>query len=172
MDRAVMEYLSKKMHEIEEHHGHRHHDEDSGKYHRGRYYGEYEQGRHYEDDDYDEYEERHARHPKLTRDDAKRWKRMMENFDGTHGEHYDREQTEQAAEKLGIRFDDFSEMEFCLAVNMMYSDYGHVLRKYIPSDKELHVCAELAQAFLEDPDGPGPSVKLALYFHCIVDGDK
>jgi hypothetical protein len=166
-----MEYLSRKMHDIEEHRSHKRHDDEAHKYHRGRYYGEYEQGRHYDDDDYEEYEEHREHMPKLTRDDAKRWKKMMENFDGTHGEHYSREQTEQAAEKLDISFDDFSEMEFCLAVNMIYSDYGHILHKYVSPDKELHACAELAKAFLEDPDGPGPSVKLALYYHCIVNAD-
>jgi hypothetical protein len=96
---------------------------------------------------------------------------MMENFDGTRGEHYNAEQVRDVAEKLDIRFNEYSETDFCLTVNMMYSDYGRVLKKYVPPDKELHVCAELAKAFLEDPDGPEPSEKLALYFHCIVSSD-
>ena len=140
--------------------------EDSRDYHKGRYYGEYEDSRDYEDGrDY------HDVPPRLSKSDAKRWKKMMENFDGTRGEHYSSEQTEEVAEKLGISFDEYSEMDFCLTVNMMYSDYGHVLKKYVSPDKELHVCAELAKAFLEDPDGPDPSEKLALYFHCIVSPD-
>lgn len=106
---------------------------------------------------------------RLSKHDMKRWKQMLENVDGTRGPHYDMVQTMQAAEKLGIRFDEYDEGEFCLAVNMMYADYGQVVKKHAGGDKELMCCAELAKAFLEDPDGPDPSEKLALYFHCIVD---
>lgn len=179
MNKQMFNYLQRKFRGMDESQEHRHdrrgrgsHEgrrgrdyddyEDSREY-RGRYYGEYE-GRDHVDYE-DEYDETPIR---LSKSDAKRWKKMMENFDGTHGEHYTYEQTHEAAEKLGIKFDDYNEMEFCLTLNMMYSDYGHVLKMYIPPDRELHVCAELAKAFLEDPDGPEASEKLALYFHCIV----
>lgn len=154
----------------------RHPDEED--YRRGRedsrrgrdYREEYED---YEDmrmDSRDYAEDYHNyKHVKLTKADINRWKQMMHNVDGTHGEHFDMQQVMLAAEKLGIRFDSYDEKEFCLAVNMMYSDYGHVLRKYCPPDKELMACAEMAKAFFDDPDGPEPSEKLALYFYCIAD---
>lgn len=107
--------------------------------------------------------------PRLSKSDMHRWKRMMENEDGTHGPHYDMSQIMNAAEKAGVRFDDFDEKEFCLAVNMVYSDYCKVAKKYVAPDKELAFFVDLAKAFLEDEDGPEASEKIALYFHCIVD---
>ena len=121
--------------------------------------------------DYEDKEYPHSRMLRLSKTDMNRWKQMMYNVDGSHGEHYDLQTTMHIAEKLGIRFDEFSEKEFCLALNMIYSDYGNVIRKYCPPDKELMVCAEMALAFLDDPDGPEPSEKLALYYHCIADSE-
>lgn len=121
-------------------------------------------------EDFEDSRDYHQHHPiKLSKSDMNRWKHMMQNVDGTQGEHFDMEQVMHAAEKLGIRFDSFNEREFCLAMNMIYSDYGRVIHKYCQPDKELIVSAELAKAFLDDPDGPEPSEKLALYFHCIAD---
>lgn len=106
----------------------------------------------------------------LTKADMHEWKRKMHNADGTKGPHYDMQQIVQIADKLGIEFDEYDEKEFCMAVNMMYSDYCKVIKKVASADKELMFCAELAKAFLEDEDGPAPSEKLALYYHCIVCG--
>ena len=117
----------------------------------------------------DDYADYHRSKPiKLSKSDIHRWNKMFENFDGTRGAHYDMQQVIHAADKIGVKFDDFSEKEFCVAVNMMYADYGHVIKEMVP-DKELICCAKLAKAFLEDPDAPEASEKLALYFHCIVD---
>ena len=116
--------------------------------------------------------ERHEDSPRLTKHDLKRWGSMMENFDGSRGYHYDTAHIDEIADKLRLSFKDFSEKEFCATVNMMYSDYGHILKHYTSSSEELLMaCAEMAKAFLEDPDGPEPSEKLALYFHCIVDAE-
>lgn len=104
----------------------------------------------------------------LSKTDIHKWKKTLKNYDGSMGEHYALDQILPVAHKMGVTFDDYDEKEFCIAVNMMYADYGGVLKKYISPDKELHVCVELAKAFLEDVDGPEPSEKLALYFHCIV----
>lgn len=108
---------------------------------------------------------------RLRKSDMKHWKHNMENEDGTKGEHYDMEQIMHAAEKIGIKFNSFDEKEFCIAVNMMYSDYCKVIKKYVSPEKELMMCAELAKAFLDDTDGPEPSEKLALYYYCIVDSE-
>lgn len=109
--------------------------------------------------------------PRLSKTDMRQWKHMMENEDGTHGPHYDMQQVMHAADKIGIDFDkdEFDEKEFCMAINMMYSDYCKVAKKYISPDRELMFFAELAKAFLCDEDGPGASEKLALYYNCIVD---
>ena len=127
----------------------------------------------YSDSRRDYYDSRDARDyhdaPRLSKADMHRWKQMMENEDGSRGPHYDMQQIVAASEKAGVHFEDFDEREFCIAVNMMYSDYCKVAKKFVAPDKELHFYVDLAKAFLEDEDGPEPSEKLALYFHCIVD---
>lgn len=109
---------------------------------------------------------------KLTKEDMQRWKQKMQNADGSKGEHFDMQQIMHAVEKLGIKMNGFDENELCLAVNMIYSDYCKVIKKYVPIEKELLFCVDLARAFLEDADGPKPSEKLALYYYCIVDNDE
>ena len=135
---------------------------DSGDSRDSRDYRDYRDSR-----DYRDYNDSHEK-LKLSKTDMMEWKRNMENADGTRGAHYDMQQIMQAAEKAGIRFDDFSEKDFCMAVNYIYSDYCKTIKKYVPTEKELAVCLDLARDFLEDVDGPEPSEKLALYFHCIV----
>lgn len=124
----------------------------------------------YDSRDYRDYRNsRDYHHIRLTKSDIHRWKLKMENEDGTRGPHYDMQQVMSVADKMGIKFDEFDEREFCIAVNMMYSDYCKVAKKYVSPDKELMFFAELAKAFLDDEDGPEASDKLAIYFHCIVD---
>ena len=106
---------------------------------------------------------------RLSKSDMHDWKQRMENEDGTRGAHYNMDQIMMAAEKLNLKFDEFDEKEFCIAVNMMYSDYCKVAKHYVAPDKELMFFADLAKAFLEDEDAPEGSEKLALYYHCIVD---
>ena len=137
----------------------------SGRGGRGRDNRDYEDGSDYED----YYDRDYGKPIHLSKADMHHWKNHMENVDGTKGEHYNMDEVMHIAEKLGVRFNHFDEKEFCLAVNMMYSDYCKVVRKHIPPEKELMFYAELAKAFLDDPDGPEPSEKLALYFHCIAD---
>lgn len=139
---------------------------------------DYEDRRDYEDNrrsrDYEDGNDygKHGRSlMRIRKSDMKHWKHNMENEDGTKGEHYDMEQIMHAAEKIGVKFNSFDEKEFCIAVNMMYSDYCRVIKKYVSPEKELMMCAELAKAFLDDADGPEPSEKLALYYYCIVDSE-
>lgn len=80
---------------------------------------------------------------RLSKEDMREWKKMLENADGTRGAHYDMSQIMGVVDKLGIRFDDFSEAEF-------------------------YAC--MAKDFLDDDDGPEPWTKLMLYYHCIVNG--
>ena len=104
----------------------------------------------------------------MTRRDMRDWKQMMENADGSRGAHYDMEKIMSVADKIGAKFEGYNEAEFCVATNMIYSDYCKVFKKYISSDILLEFCADVAKSFLEDDDGPEPSDKLMLYYHCIV----
>ena len=107
--------------------------------------------------------------PKLTKAEKHQWEQMMRNTDGTHGPHYDMSQVMQAAEKLGIRFNQFDEKDLALIMNMMYSDYGQVFKKYLPAEKEMSFCADMAKAYFDDPDGPDPEDKLSRQYHCMTD---
>lgn len=106
---------------------------------------------------------------KLKKSEGNRWLHEMENTDGTKGPHYTMQEVMHAAEKLGIRFNEFSEREFFIAVNMWYSDYGHVTKRLVGDnkDKELMANADYAKAFLDDPDGAEGSEKLAITYHCM-----
>lgn len=129
---------------------------------------DYEDERDYRRD----YEDGHDVPLSLSKTDMYDWKHAMKNADGSKGAHYEMQQIMQVADKMGIDFKEYDEKELCITVNMLYSDYCLVLSKYVPHEKMLHCCVELAKAFLEDEDAPEGAEKLALYYHCIVcDGE-
>ena len=51
-------------------------------------------------------------------------------------------------------------------MNMIYSDYSAVAYKYGVDTADFY--ADMAKAFLFDPDGGEPEEKLAAYYHNIV----
>ena len=109
---------------------------------------------------------------RLTRRDMMNWKEKMENADGSYGEHFTGGQIRQAVQAMGIEMKGYNEKELCLAANMLYSDYGEVLRPFIPKEKEAYVYVNLAKAFLEDPDSSVKGgEKLACYYYAIVDDE-
>ena len=112
-----------------------------------------------------------ANFARLTNHDIAHWEKNLKNADGTRGKHFDMHQVEDSANKLGIRFDEYSEKELCMVMNMLYSDLGEACRGSISPEKEAYYYAKMAQAWLEDDDGPAPSEKLALYYYCIVDDE-
>ena len=104
----------------------------------------------------------------FTMEDVEDWKHEMKNEDGSHGEHFTKEHVKQAASMAGIDVHEFGEIPFCLAMNMMYSDYCKVAQKYGVDRPEFY--AEMAKAFLKDKDFHGePEEKLYLYYKCIVE---
>lgn len=107
--------------------------------------------------------------PKLTKAEKHQWEQSMHNTDGTHGPHYDMAQVVQAAEKVGIRFNEFDEKDLALIMNMFYSDYGQVFRKYGVDKPEFY--ADIAKAYFDDPDGPDPDDKLSRQYHCMLNHD-
>lgn len=110
---------------------------------------------------------------RLTRHDMMNWKEKMENADGSYGEHFTGGQIRQAVQAMGVEMKGYNEKELCLTANMLYSDYGEVLRPFIPKEKEAYVYVNLAKAFLEDPDSSVKGgEKLAAYYYAIVDDDE
>ena len=101
----------------------------------------------------------------FTREDAEAWAARMENADGTTGPHWTMEQTSAVADASGIPH-DIPRWAWGVTMNMMYSDYYDVARKFGVNVPEFY--AELARAFLMDKDGPGPEEKLCAYYRCIA----
>ena len=190
MDRRVMDYLTRR-HDREDgrrsdredgrrgvrgsgRNGRRRSDREDSRRRRDREDGRRRRDRRdYEDDyeyDYEDGADYHGERSelRLTKRDLADWKHMLENADGTEGPHYDMQQIMSVANKMGVKFDEFTEAEFCMAVNMMYSDYCRTAKKYVAPEKMLEYCADLALDFLCDQDGPEAGDKIMLYYHCIV----
>lgn len=101
----------------------------------------------------------------FTREDAEAWAEKMQNADCTTGPHWTMEQTSAVADASGAGH-DIPHWVFGVTMNMMYSDYYEVARKFGVNVPEFY--AELARAFLMDKDGPGPEEKLCAYYRCIA----
>ena len=99
------------------------------------------------------------------RETETRWAEHMQNADGSTGPHWTMEQTSAVADASGAG-KDIPHWVFGVTMNMMYSDYYDVARKFGVNVPEFY--AELARAFLMDKDGPGPEEKLCAYYRCIV----
>ena len=99
------------------------------------------------------------------RETAIHWAEHMQNADGSTGPHWTMEQTSAVADASGAGH-DIPHWVFGVTMNMMYSDYYEVARKFGVNVPEFY--AELARAFLMDKDGPGPEEKLCAYYRCIV----
>ena len=140
-----------------------------------RYYGRRRDRASYDGNDYgdyDDYDYAHEDMLKLTKSDMEEWKSMLENADGTHGEHFSLPQIKQVAQALGIQMRGYDETDLCLAANMLYSDYCNALKQFVPKDKEAMVYAKMAKAFLEDSDASVQGKeKLAAYYYAIVSQD-
>lgn len=98
----------------------------------------------------------------LTREDCEAWNEKMKNADGSSGAVWNMAQTNAMAGNNG-RVPDYC---WNTAVNMMYSDYYEVGKKYGLPAPEFY--AELAKAFLFDKDAKSPEAKMAAYYNYIV----
>lgn len=130
-------------------------------------------------DDYDnasdfEYNDMHSK-LELDKKILKNWAEDLKNADGTKGPKFDKDKIIPMAKQFGIEFDKkkFTEDEFVMTVNAMYSDYCEALQQsghphYSKAEPYIH----LAKAFLCDEDFEGkPYEKLALYYYDIVEYD-
>lgn len=89
----------------------------------------------------------------LNEDLATEWVHHMENKDGTHGEHWNKFQTDQYA-------GEFNKWDWYAALNMVYSDYYNP--KY---DTNNYI--ELAKDFINDKDiGEGKVFRYYFYIVC------
>lgn len=125
-------------------------------------YGRNDYGRNDYGYDYGEPTER------LNDQDMMEWEQNLRNKDGTVGKHYTLEQIRPVAQKLGVQFDGYTDKEFCMALNMLYSDNCAYVKHYVTPDKELMYYVEATKAWLEDDDGKRGWEKLASYYDNIV----
>ena len=108
---------------------------------------------------------------RLSRSDLEHWKKHIKNEDGTTGYHFSREEVELAAKNANINIEHFGKEDFCMAMNMLYSDYCGTAKKYGINRPEFY--ADLAKNFLDDKDFDGDGKeKLMLYYKCIVEKDE
>lgn len=99
---------------------------------------------------------------KMTKEMAEEWTRNMDNSDGSHGAHWSFDQVKQIMAQRGI---DKDPAEFYAALNMIYSDYCAVAKKYnVGGSIDYYV--DMAKAFLDDEDAV-PN-KLTVYYECIA----
>ena len=142
-----------------------------GRRDRGEDYGDYEEDyRRGDRASYNDYRRDYGEPQMFSHKDMETWKSMMRNEDGSRGEHFRPEQVKHACKQAGIDCEEFGEDVFCLAMNMMYSDYCKVAKKYGVDHPEYY--ADLAKAFLRDKDFDGkPEEKLYLYYKAIVEKD-
>lgn len=91
---------------------------------------------------------------KLTKSGAEMWVRHMTNADGTTGEHWDYNQTEQVRQQKGYSCDPAA---FYAVMNMMYSDYSQVARDTGCNTVDFY--AGMAKAFLCDADAPEDKIE-------------
>ena len=104
---------------------------------------------------------------KMSHKDIEKWKKNMKNQDGTIGEHFNKEQVMQSARQIGVNPEEYGEHIFPLVMNMMYSDYCAVAKKFGLDRPDFY--AEMAKAFLNDKDFSGePEEKVWLYYQCIA----
>lgn len=101
----------------------------------------------------------------LTREEAEEWVRGMQSADGKKGGRWTLQEIQQYAGNYGISGDEVT--DFFAVLNALHTDYGKVARKY--GVDKMEFWADLAKAFIRDPDAmPG---KVKLYYECIAKKD-
>lgn len=69
------------------------------------------------------------------------------------------------AKSMGVKFEDYDELEFEATYYMLLSDFGNV-------SNDPHTYLAMAKSFLEDDDiEVSPSEKVCIYFYKIVKGE-
>lgn len=101
----------------------------------------------------------------LTRYMAEEWANNMENDDGTRGPHWTLDQAKQVMAQKEI---GGSPIAWWITLNMMYSDYCKVAKKFGVNTVDFYTA--MAEAFLNDKDavGGGGAEKLAAYYNAVV----
>lgn len=120
------------------------------------------EGRFYEDWDEMDDDDRHK--AKLNDYNPWEWAKNMKNTDGSSGAHWSMEDTETVRKARNIN--DCKPEDFWITMNMMYSDYQGVAKKYGIDKPEFY--ADMARGFLTDKDSKQGREKLEAYYEYVV----
>lgn len=104
----------------------------------------------------------------VTDEELYTWISKLENSDGTVGPHFSMAQVHALAAEHKIALVGYTEFELFLAANMLYSDYGSLIRTLVPYSKEGLVFLNMAKAFLEDKDGVKGRERLVEYYRHLT----
>lgn len=105
------------------------------------------------------------RNQKMDKHMAEEWTEQMKNADGTTGPHWPMEKIKPLMDqKPELQRFDFAEVY--AVINMMYSDYCEVAKKFNANDIDFYVC--MTKAWLNDKDAGAGKSKTATYYEYIV----
>lgn len=99
-------------------------------------------------------------------DDYSKWLDSLINVDGSKGPHWSLDKTNDIAKEHNVYFEDISDKDWNMALNMVYSDYSNIAKKYGIDTASFYV--DIAKAWLFDPDTISGKDKLKEYFKNIV----
>ncbi len=98
--------------------------------------------------------------------DLKSWVAKFQNEDGTYGPHWSIEDTTSVANSNGVTFTNISTEDWYTALNMAYSDYCQIAKKFNVDNVAFYV--DLAKQFLWDKDTKMGHNKLVEYYEHIA----
>lgn len=94
------------------------------------------------------------------------WVNSMYNEDGSRGAKWTIQETTEIGKNNGIDFSKISEQDWYITLNMVYSDYVMIARKYNIDNISFYI--DLAKEFLWDSDTYQGKDKLERYYRYIV----
>lgn len=114
-----------------------------------------------------QYEMGHASGERLSREKAEKWVKSMHGADHkVRGEMWSYEDAKKLAEERGIPTDGQDMVDFYVVLNMVYNDYAKVAKEHGVDTEDYF--ADLACAWLYDPDGKPPMEKLMAYKQYVI----
>ncbi len=123
-------------------------------------YYEIEDKKHKDEYHHHKHKDDHNRH------DYSEWLRKLINSDGSNAPHWTLEQTNEVAKEYNIYFEDISDKDWNMTLNMIYSDYADIAKKYNINNISFYV--DMAKAWLFDKDTIQGKEKLKEYYKNIV----
>lgn len=99
----------------------------------------------------------------LSKETAEKWVSEMLKPEGGKGGKWT---YQNVSDLLKAKGSNLPVVDMYVAMNMMYSDYGSTLSKYVSATPDLYF--DLAKDWVTDKDISAGDKKTAVYYHCIV----